>query len=234
MITDSIKKKIQTIVNVFETSSLKPRYDIITVAFDGPSEAKQISYGKQQCAEFGNLRTLIRLYCERSDSRYASDLKSYLDFIGNPKHPLADNQTFKTLLKLAGTDEMMHRVQDDFFDVRYWNPALNWFSVNLFTLPLSMSVIYDSYIHSGGVPMWLRDDFKEPTPLKGGNEIEWIQQYVLARDIWLEHNKKKILQFTDYRTDCWIEQIKEDNWMLEKPVVVKFNSPNEHSWITIP
>lgn len=233
MITTEIKKKIQTIVNVFETSSLKPRYDILIVANDGPDKCAQISYGKQQCAEFGNLHALVKLYCE-SGGKYSSDLKTFLDFIGNPKHPLSSNQTFKQLLKLAGTDPVMHQVQDDFFDRYYWNPAYNFFSVNLFTLPLSMAVIYDSYIHSGGVPVWLRKEFPAVPPIKGGDEKEWVKEYVTTRDNWLEHNSKKILRGTDYRTDAWIEQIQNENWNLLQPVVVKFNSANEHEWVTIP
>ena len=127
----------------------------------------------------------------------------------------------------------MHDVQDAFFDRYYWNPAVNFFSANLFTLPLSMAVIYDSYIHSGSIPAWLRKDFPERTPLKGGNEMEWINEYVTTRDNWLEHHSNKILRGTDYRTDCWLGQIKAENWMLEKPVVVKFNSSNQKDWITI-
>lgn len=180
------------------------------------------------------MRSLIKTYCEQAGSRYGGELRSYLDLIGDPKHPLANDARFKTLLKLAGVDPVMRQVQDQFFDRFYWNPAYNFFSANLFTLPLSMAVIYDSYIHSGGVPMWLRDEFKEPTPANHGDEKTWITSYVTARDWWLEHNKNKILQFTDYRTDAWIDQIRQNNWMLAGPVIVKFNSADEHEWITVP
>jgi chitosanase len=234
LITSLVKNKVQTIVNVFETSSLNPRYDILVCLNDGPGGIKQVTFGKQQTTEFGNLKALIKAYCERSDSRYASDLKSYLDFIGNPKHPLANNLTFKTLLKLSGTDVVMHQVQDEFFDRYYWNPAFNFFSANLFTLPLSMAVIYDSYIHSGGIPVWLRKEFPGLTPLNHGDEKEWVKEYVTTRDNWLEHHPNKVLRGTDYRTDAWIEQIKNENWNLSQPVVCKFNSANEHDWVTIP
>lgn len=233
MITEQIKKKIQTIVNVFETSSLKPRYDILIVANDGPGKSRQISFGKQQCTESGNLKALVQSYCNRKDSRYGHELQNYLQFIGKHDHPLADNQQFKQLLKYAGTDHVMHEVQDAFFDQYYWRPALNFFSINLFTLPLSMAIIYDSYIHSGGIPVWLRDDFKEPTPLRNGDEKKWISDYVNARDYWLEHHSNKILRNTDYRTDCWQECIKDDNWYLLKPVTVKFNMKDKGDWITV-
>jgi chitosanase len=177
--------------------------------------------------------TLIKLYCDKN-GRYANDLANYLQFIGNPKHPLADNIQFKQLLKYAGTDYVMHQVQDEFFDKYYWEPAMNFFAANRFNLPLSMAVIYDSYIHSGGIPMWLRKQFNEKTPLAGGSEKEWISQYVYSRDNWLEHHENKILRNTDYRTDCWIEQIHTNNWDLSLPVTCHFNSNNQKMWVRIP
>lgn len=231
--TDPIKKKIQTVVNVFETSSLKPRYDVICIADDGPGKCTQISYGKQQCAEFGNLHALIRMYCDTPDARYGKDLKNYLQFIGDPKHPLCKNKEFKQLLKLAGTDYVMHETQDRFFDQFYWSPALKFFEQNNFSLPLSMLVIYDSYIQSGGILDFLRQRFGEKTPINNGNEKRWIEAYTTVRDKWLENHSNRILQFTDYRTDTLLEQITTENWLLEKRVVVKFNSSNEQSWVAI-
>lgn len=233
MITSDIKKKIQTIVSVFETSSTKPLYDILVCLNDGPGGIRQITYGKHQTTEYGNLHALIKLYCERN-GRYANDLQSYVQFIGDPKHPLADNLPFKQLLKLAGTDFTMHQVQDEFFDKYYWEPAMNFFSANRFSFPLSMGVIYDSYIHSGGIPIWLRKKFNEKTPLNGGNEKEWISQYVYERDNWLEHHENKVLRNTDYRTDCWIDQIHNNNWDLLQVVECKFNLSDKKYWIRIP
>jgi chitosanase len=233
MINPATKLKIQTIVSVFETSSLKPRYDILVCLNDGPRKIKQITYGKHQTTEYGNLQALIRMYCDRH-GRYENDLRSYLAYIGNPKHPLAGNDPFKMLLKLAGTDDIMHQVQDEFFDRYYWDPAVNFFTSNLFNLPLAMAVIYDSYIHSGGIPSWLRDDFKEVPPVKGGNEKDWVKAYVTTRDYWLEHHENKILRGTDYRTDAWLDCIALGNWELQQPVVCKFNSTDKRDWITIP
>jgi chitosanase len=234
MIEPATKQKIQTIVNVFESSSLKPLYDVLVVAADGPGGIRQISYGKQQLTEYGNLPSLIKHYCETPGARYANDLQNYSQFLGRPEHPLADNLPFKQLLKLAGTDFIMHQVQDEFFDRYYWQPAVNFFEANRFTLPLSMAVIYDSYIHSGSIPMWLRKRFNEKTPLNGGSEKQWISEYVYTRDNWLEHHPNKVLRNTDYRTDCWLDQIHTNNWDLKEPVICKFNQSDKKEWITIP
>jgi chitosanase len=233
MIPPEVKKKIQDIVSVFETSGTSPKYDALVCLHDGPGGFAQITYGKHQTTEYSNLRTLLKMYCD-GGGRYASDIISYLQFVGRSDKPLAANESFKAILKRAGADQIMHEIQDRFFDQYYWNPALNFFVANQFTMPLSMAVIYDSYIHSGGIPQWLRDDFSEKTPLAGGHENVWITGYVNARDQWLENHSKKILRNTDYRTDCWKEQIAAGNWDLSKPVVCKFNSANTKDWITIP
>ena len=69
----------------------------------------------------------------------------------------------------------MQRIQDDFFDKRYFQPAMQWADTNEFTLPLSALVIYDSFIHSGSILDFLRKRFPEVPPAKGGNEKTWIQ-----------------------------------------------------------
>jgi hypothetical protein len=53
---------------------------------------------------------------------------------------------------------------------RVLNAACEWFKKNGFTLPLSMLVIYDSYIHSGGIRNDLRKRFAEWVPAEGRNE----------------------------------------------------------------
>lgn len=232
MITKQIKQKIQSIVSVFETSSLRPRYDVLVVLNDGPGGSFQITYGKHQATESGSLKTLLQMYCARQ-GRYAHVLKSYLPLVG--RRPLHQNLAFKQLLKAAGKDSVMQIVQDEFFDKHYWVPAERFFHENGFVLPLSMLVIYDSYIHSGGVPAWLRDDFREVPPARGGSEKKWIMAYVGTRDYWLEHHPSKTLRGTDYRTDTFLECIEEGNWTLQAPVICKFNEPdNPKAWITIP
>jgi chitosanase len=232
MINPLIKKKIQSIVSVFETSSIEPRYNVLVCLNDGPNGIKQVTFGAHQTTEYSNLKALVKQYCD-SYGKYSNDLKSYIQYIGNSRSPLAANEPFKHLLKQAGDDPVMHQVQDEFFDKYYWTPALNFFSANLFTLNLSLAVIYDSYIHSGGIPAWLRKEFPAVTPLSGGNEKEWITEYVNTRDNWLEHHSNKVLRNTDYRTDTWQEQIKNNNWDLSQPVTCKFNKDDKGEWITV-
>lgn len=129
--------------------------------------------------------------------------------------PLADDQQFKQLLRDAGrNDPVMRQVQDDFFDKRYFQPAMSWADNNGFTLPLSALVIYDSFIHSGSILGFLRKRFPELPPAKGGNERAWISQYVDARQNWLATADNKLLHSTVYRTKCFKNEIVRENWDL--------------------
>lgn len=231
MLTATAKNKILSIISVFETSKPIPDYDVLVVLNDGPNRSPQITYGKHQTTEHSNLKAMLQMYCDNK-GRYGKELQAWLHQIG--KIPLCYNNDFKYLLKMAGTDIIMHQTQDFFFDKYYWNPAYKFFDMNRFMLPLSMAVIYDSYIHSGSVLSFLRDRFAEVPPVRGGTEKSWIKAYVTVRDQWLENHSSELLRNTDYRTDCWLEQIENNNWELMKPVVCKFNQKDKAKWITIP
>jgi len=80
-----------------------------------------------------------------------------------------------------------------------------------------MLVIYDSFIHSGGILNFLRSRFPAKTPSKGGNEKEWIEQYLNIRHSWLTNHPNQILRKTTYRTKNMIQAVVKNDWNLEKP-----------------
>jgi len=225
MITPVQKSKIERIINVFETGSAEGKYGVIAKLKDYRDPATnsnivQITYGRSQTTEFGNLKSLLNLYTN-SNGAYADTLKPYLNRIGT-KPSLSTDQVFVDTLKIAGrTDPVMKKVQDEFFDSYYYLPALGWFKQMGFTLPLSMLVIYDSFIHSGTILPFLRQRFPEKPPVKGGNEKEWIAQYVDARHKWLSTHSNGIIRKTVYRTFCLKKQIEKDNWNLSQPVMAQ-------------
>ena len=143
---------------------------------------KQITYGRSQTTEYGNLRELVQKYVG-AKGKFSKDLKSFAEKVGSV--PLTDDQKFKDLLKNSGKqDVVMKNTQDTFFDERYFKPAMKWAKDNGFILPLSALVIYDSFIHSGGILWVIRSMFSENPPNLGGNEIEWTTAYVNARHNW--------------------------------------------------
>ena len=213
---NKIKDKIQKIVNVFESGTPNGDYACVSLYDDGPNGIKQITYGKSQTTEWGNLPNLIDLYI-KNDGKHASDFLKYSDSFGRVS--LVTNKDFITLLKVAAKDPIMHQSQDSFFDEHYWKPALAWFDKNQFKLNLSMLVIYDSFIHSGSILKFLRDKFSEKVPVNGGNEKYWILDYCKARFVWLDNHSNPILRKTVYRVDNFLTAIKEENWDLAETFV---------------
>lgn len=217
-ITDKQKKTIEQIINCFETGAPQGRYGQVSIMADGPRGARQITYGRSQTTEYGKLPMLILDYvC--AGGLYSSKFKPYVDKIG--KIPLVNDVDFKTLLKQAGEmDFVMCQVQDRFFDKQYYKPALRWSEERGFKLPLSLLVVYDSFIHSGSVLDFLRKRFKEMPPSSNGDEHAWIKAYVQTRKIWLMKHPDQLLRNTVYRMDCIEREIMRNNWeLLMLPIV---------------
>ena len=210
----SKKSLIQKVVNVFESGTPEGKYDTLVIYADGVNNSHQITYGRSQTTEQGNLLQLIDMYVD-NNGKYATDFVPYLEKIG--VESLVDDENFKRLLKEAAQkDKIMRSTQDKFFDKYYWLPALEWAKRNEFKLPLSLLVIYDSYIHSGRIPMFLRKRFKEYPPAGGGDEKKWIDSYVDIRHQWLKYHERPILRKTIYRTQTFINEIERGNRNLEK------------------
>lgn len=217
MITDPIKDKILRVLRVMETGKSTPQYDKMTIFADGPirggKRMKQITFGALQTTEFGNLDDLISHYLSL-DGLYDSEFEPFEGRIG--REQLWNNSTFKNLLiKAARTDPAMQKAQDWLFEEKYWKPALKFFNSGGFKLPLSMLVIFDSFIHSGSILMFLRKRFPTVLPSIGGDEKKWITQYINVRHEWLKNHSTPILRKTIYRTRDYIREIKEDNWLLD-------------------
>ena len=214
ILSASQKSTIERVLNAFETGSADGDYSDISIFNDGPHDIRQITYGRSQTTEYGKLGDLVGLYAGAGGT-FSAALAAYVPRIGHV--PLVDDSTFKNLLRRAGgEDPVMRTVQDQFFDERYFQPAKQWAEDNGFTEALSMLVIYDSFIHSGSVPPFLRSRFPEVPPARGGNERTWISQYVGVRQDWLANHERVILHATVYRTECLKREIARSNWDLSQ------------------
>jgi chitosanase len=216
MIDLEVKTKIKQAINVLEMDSKDIKYSQLYIYNDGPNDIRQItvSFG---VTEYGNLKKLIEIYIA-DGGKYADQFQPFLNLIG--KTALVNNADFKRLLiASAKEDSIMRTAQDKVYDLAYWDRAYKWFNANGFTLPLSMGVIMDSFVHSGGILDVLRQRFSEKTPASGGNEKEWVAQYLAVRREWLANHKKKILNNTVYRIDFFLKQTSTGNWDFVCPLV---------------
>jgi chitosanase len=132
-ITIQQKKKILQVVNVFETGSANGNYASVTLLQDGPIEngkpIKQITYGRSQTTEFGNLKALLQEYVKKNGT-FSNAIEPFLPQIGK-KPSLCTNKKFLQILKdSALKDPIMAQTQDVFFDTLYYQPAFRECSLN--------------------------------------------------------------------------------------------------------
>jgi chitosanase len=208
------KRLMERILNVFETGKPDGEYGAIAIFADGPHDIRQITYGRSQTTEYGNLAELIRDYVA-AGGIFSAALTLFAENVG--RIPLTDDAAFKQLLRRAGReDPTMQRVQDLFFDRRYFQPAMQWAVDQGFQLALSGLVIYDSFIHSGSILPVIRALFPEVPPSKGGDEKAWTRAYCKARRKWLAGHRREIVRRTVYRPDDLLREINRDNWDLSR------------------
>jgi hypothetical protein len=222
-LTDTQRRLIQQVVNVFETGRPEGDYGAIAIFHDGPHDIRQITYGRSQTTEYGKLRDLIAMYA-LAPGQFSADLQPYADKVGTV--PLVDDARFKQLIRRAGReDPEMRRIQDEFFDRAYFTPAMAWAGEHGFLDALSGLVIYDSFIHSGGILWLIRGMFPERPPSQGGDEHAWIRQYVDARHRWLSRHRRAAVRATTYRTTCLRREVARDNWALSVVPIIANGVP---------
>ena len=219
----SQKRIIERVVNVFETGTTDGDYGAISIYSDGPHDIRQITYGRSQTTEYGNLRKLVTRY-SKAGGVYSEPLAAYADLVGST--PLTDNSVFKQLLRKSGRDDpVMQQTQDKFFDDQYFNPAKLWCESEGFATALAMLVAYDSFIHSGRMLWVIRSMFPDLTPAKGGDERLWVTAYVRARNKWLTNHHREAVRASAYRTRDLLREVSRSNWDLSQ-LPIKANGVN--------
>ncbi len=217
MLTELQKKTAQAIVNIFESGRPLGDYGCVTVL---QGDTGHLTYGRSQTTlGSGNLALLLHAYCDASGA-LSDMLRPYLPAFDRKDFKLDYNEKLKTLLREAGNDPTMARVQDEFFDRVYWTPALASADYIGIGLPLGMAVIYDGRIQ--GAYQRLRDitnrQYGHPD---GVGEEEWIKAYVSVRRNWLANNANKSLHPTVYRMDAFQSLIQHGKWKLTLPLTVR-------------
>lgn len=87
-VTVQQRKVIEQVINVFETGSLQGDYGAISIYSDGPHDIRQITYGRSQTTEYGNLRELVQLYAD-APGVFSAALALYADRVGRATRFLA-------------------------------------------------------------------------------------------------------------------------------------------------
>jgi chitosanase len=70
------KRITERVINVFESGSPNGNYAAISIFADGPNDVRQITYGRSQTTEYGNLRELVRRYVA-ANGAFSKKLKPF-------------------------------------------------------------------------------------------------------------------------------------------------------------
>ena len=220
------KAAAQAIVNIFETGQIRGNYADVTLM---RGDTGQLTYGRSQTTlASGNLYLLIADYAARSDGAYAKAMRPYLAALEARDGKLNTDMTFRSLLKDAGDDPVMHEVQDAFFDRIYWDPAMRSADAIGAQSPLGASIVYDSTVH--GSWAHVRDlTRKAHGELTEIGEKEWMACYVDVRRNWLATHPNPLLHKTVYRMDAFKTLLGADNWPLALAMAVRGLTINEEA-----
>lgn len=205
------------ILNAFENDSGSPDtdYKSVYIYHDGNNNRRQVTLARGFTDDGGNLKKVIERYIAKG-GLLTTLFRQKLDKFG--RGLLADDREFIGALHTAAAEQVMQDAQDEIFTEAYLQPALAWGEKKGFTLPLSFSVIIDSYLHSGQMTPKLVASFSEHSPSSGGDEKIWIKSYLAARLAWFER-VHGALHNTVYRPKFFLAQIAAGNWAMNCPLV---------------
>lgn len=217
-LSSEMKSRIESIINVFETGSLKGDFSNISIYKDGSNGTKyQVSYGLKQFTSEHNLITLLKRY-ESKKGLYSKIFKKYYNIIKT--EAITTKLDFIEALKKAGKEQIMIDSQNEIFDEIYFTKAYDFWKENGFKTNLGLLIIFDSIIHSGQIRNDIREMFLENVPVNGGNEIKWLKAYNSSRKQWLI-SKSELLAKTIYRQKTFEKILQSKNYDLKGIIKVK-------------
>lgn len=209
------KQTCISIVNIFESGTLTGNYG----AVGGLKNDKgHLSYGKSQVSLMsGNLFLLIKAYCEEPDAQFAQELSPFLGRLGNKDITLDQDLNIRSILRQAGNDPAMKRIQDDYFDRNFFRPALAAAQHANLQNPLSQTIAYDTHIQGG----WQACSTAVTAAVGpiGANVSEetWIKRYLEVRSAYLERHAPA----TTYRPEAFGKLISAGNWAMDLPIGIR-------------
>jgi len=229
MLTEIQKHSIQAIVNVFETGTPIGNYGAVTFRKD---DVGCLTFGRSQATlAAGGLALLIREYCAVPGAALAAELRAYQPRLDARDRSLDTDARFVSLLRNAGADSVMRQVEDRFFDLEYWHPAVRAAESLAIQSALGAAVVYDSFIHGAwarlrdatfarvGSPALARPPSAPERAGSPTGERAWIREYLALRRDWLANHPNPLLHRAVYRMDAFLALADAANWDLALPLL---------------
>lgn len=218
-LTDTQVRAAKAIVNIFETGAVLGQYGQVTLL---PGDSGRLTYGRSQTTlGSGKLVELLQQYADNPGARFGSAITSWLpQFDGAPAY-LDTATRLHNLLRACADDPVMRETQDRFFDLEFWQPALQHSSRAGVHTALGIAIVYDSLVHGSWARLRKATDEEIGGSASQVGEQRWIARYVVKRREWLSRHSNPILRNTLYRMDAFQRLIDLQQWGLALPLVVR-------------
>jgi Glycosyl hydrolase family 46/Putative peptidoglycan binding domain len=133
----------------------------------------------------------------------------------------------RAALREAGLDPAMQRVQDDYLDRNFFQPALTQAKINGLQHPLSQGIVYDAHIQGGW--KFCSQTVNQTLGAIGlaVSEESWIIEYLKIRTAYLQ---KVTIPDTSYRMVAYGTVVGSNNWTLALPFTFHGVSITEESF----
>jgi len=236
----TVKEVIEILTGIFEGGGY------CTLADNPKDTAGGLSYGRHQASELqGSLTQLLKQYVHRASDplpnpEFVAQLQVHLSLYNSKGNRYqgtsAQRAAYKQLLKTVCNDPAMQRAQDDFFDERYFHPALQH-AQNLGVLsPLGQSIFYDIAIQAGAARLsfynsaltrWKGEDTGSqcsacaPKDTAGPDEKTFLRFVNAARRSEMLASSSAAYRASVYRPDEYDKLIEADNLDFKKDFVFR-------------
>lgn len=217
-ISGELTQKLMWMLNLFENDSGKKENDYRTVYryADGNGGRRQLTLGRGFTEDGGALKKVVDRYMQKGGTNTVILSKRLSIGKGN----LVNDSAFIKALAGEWQNPAMRDAQDEVFVEVYLRPAIEYANKQGFTLPLSIAVCVDSFLHSGRMTPALVNSFPERSPARGGDERAWIRAYCNSRLNWFTNTSRAILRTCKFRPRFFLAQIRADNWDFNCPLVI--------------
>lgn len=218
MLTDLQKRIAKAIIGVFETGRLPHPKSYGQVTYI-EKDTGELSYGSHQATlASGSLFLLIKSYVE-AGSIYSKLFEKYLPALEAQDSKLNHDRVLHDALKLAGTDPIMQKCQEDFFDRVYWLPAETHCAKMGMTSALAHTIVFDSLVQGRFSALRKEVDIEYGPVSKVGEQL-WCFNYLKHREAWLKA-KSAVLARTTYRMEELRKQAKANNWDFDMGAIIR-------------
>lgn len=222
--TERDKNAARAILSVFETDKEQGDPRAVAVLDDKAG----VSYGiKQFTHGSGSLEKVLRKFAVLAPAHLASALR-YADRLKDKSaanvEAMGKEGAFRQWLRQAGETPEMRMAQESIADEAYLNPAIEECERCAFIEPLSLAVVFDSFVQGS----WAR--CKNDTNARHKHPVverQWITDYLIVRTQFLRTRGSSAARASVYRPAAFQALIQRGNWQLTTPFQVRSRTIEE-------